>query len=426
MVGDGILNVTLKSPVPLNDNEWHFVQAEINVKVARIKVDWQPWTVKRFPGQTFVTMEFTHPILVGAANRTLRPFLGCMRGLRMNGVPLDLESKVNEEQGIRRNCTGECLNASIPCRNSGQCIEGYASYTCDCNNTAFDGFYCHKGEIGSWLRYNIRKKPISDEAAWANWIDPHYDNFSLGYNDTADDVEFSFSTLHTPAVLLYISSFVQDYIAVILKVDGSVDLRYRLGLITHKYQLTHRNLADGYPHYINITRHNRTIKSQPRPQRGPHSHPHASASCFLFFPLRNRPTSTRRSSGTTRRASSAASRGVPLQRVRAAQVAVPAPNETDPPVTTQGYVSESVCGAFTPVLGYVPWEADPWFTTIVLLALLLLLGGLYSLYVYLYQQKGSYLTNEPKHLESPSSSRPLTDTLRKEKRGELAEEFRSD
>lgn len=65
----------------------------------------------------------------------------------MNGVALDLEGKVNEEQGIRRNCTGQCLNATIPCRNSGQCIEGYASYTCDCNNTAFDGFYCHKGEF---------------------------------------------------------------------------------------------------------------------------------------------------------------------------------------------------------------------------------------------------------------------------------------
>ena len=65
----------------------------------------------------------------------------------MNGVTLDLEGKVNEEQGIRRNCTGECLNATIPCRNCGQCIEGYASYTCDCNNTAFDGFYCHKGEF---------------------------------------------------------------------------------------------------------------------------------------------------------------------------------------------------------------------------------------------------------------------------------------
>lgn len=40
------------------------------------------------------------------------------------------------------------------------------------------------------------------------------------------------------------------------------------------------------------------------------------------------------------------------------------PNETDPPITTQGYISESVCGAFPPVLGYVPWEADPWFTGI--------------------------------------------------------------
>lgn len=65
MVGDGILNVTLHSLVPLNDNEWHFVQAELNVKVARIKVDYQPWAVKRFPGQTFVTMQFTHPLLVG-------------------------------------------------------------------------------------------------------------------------------------------------------------------------------------------------------------------------------------------------------------------------------------------------------------------------------------------------------------------------
>lgn len=40
------------------------------------------------------------------------------------------------------------------------------------------------------------------------------------------------------------------------------------------------------------------------------------------------------------------------------------PNETDPPITTQGYVSESICGAFPPVLGYVPWEVDPWFTGI--------------------------------------------------------------
>ncbi|TMS15063.1 Contactin-associated protein 1 [Larimichthys crocea] len=375
MVGDGIINVTLKSPVPLNDNEWHFVQAEINVKLARIKVDYQPWAVTRFPGQTFVTMKFTHPILVGAANRTLRPFLGCLRGLRMNGVPLDLEGKVNEEQGIRRNCTGQCLNTTIPCRNSGQCIEGYASYTCDCNNTAFDGFYCHKDigayfEIGSWMRYNIRKKPISDEAAWANWIDPHYDNFSLGYNDTADDIEFSFSTVHTPAVLLYISSFVQDYIAIILKTDGSVDLRYKLGLITHKYQLTHRNLADGYPHYINITRHNRTIKTQVD-----YMEPIVEKITLVEDARFDSPKSM-----FMGRVMEVGDIDYDIQRhnapgfigcisgvrynVYAPLKALFRPNETDPPVTTQGYVSESNCGAFPPVLGYVPWEVDPWFTSI--------------------------------------------------------------
>uniref|UniRef100_A0A3B3Z7C2 Uncharacterized protein n=1 Tax=Periophthalmus magnuspinnatus TaxID=409849 RepID=A0A3B3Z7C2_9GOBI len=426
MVGDGILNVTHRSPVPLNDNEWHFVQAELNVKVARIKVDWQPWTVRRFPGQTFVTMKFTQPLLV-AANKTHRPFLGCLRGLRLNGVPYDLEGKVNEEQGIRRNCSGQCVNATVPCRNAGQCIEGYASYWCDCNNTAFDGFYCHKigayFEVGSWLKYNILKKPISDEAAWANWIDPHYDNFTLGYNDTADDIEFSFSTVHSPAVLLYISSFVQDYIAVILKVD-SVDLRYKLGLITHKFELTRRNLADGFPHYINITRHNHTIKTQvdymePNVEKitlVEDARFDSPKSMFLGRVMvgdidyeiqkHNAPGFIGCISGVR-------------YNVYAPLKAYFRPNVTDPPVTTQGIVTESICGAFPPVLGYVPWEVDPWF--IAILAFLLLLAGLYSIYVYAYQQKGSYHTNEPKNLESPSSSRPLTETLRRDIKKSLPE-----
>uniref|UniRef100_A0A8C6KLH7 Contactin associated protein 1 n=1 Tax=Nothobranchius furzeri TaxID=105023 RepID=A0A8C6KLH7_NOTFU len=307
-----------------------------------------------------------------AANRTLRPFLGCLRGLRMNGVPLDLEGKVNEEQGIRRNCTGQCLNATIPCRNSGQCIEGYASYTCDCNNTAFDGFYCHKDigayfEIGSWLKYNIRKKPTSNEAVWANWIDPHYDNFSLGYNDTADDIEFSFSTVHAPAVLLYISSFIKYMLQICLLshfLPGSVDLRYKLGLVTHKYQLTNRNLADGYPHYVNITRHNRTIKTQvfEKITLVEDARFDSPKSMFLGRVMEvgdidyeiqrhNAPGFIGCISGVR-------------YNVYAPLKTLFRPNETDLPVTTQGYVSESNCGAFPPVLGYVPWEVDPWFTSI--------------------------------------------------------------
>lgn len=65
MVGDGIRNVTLRSPKPLNDNEWHYVEAEINVKLARLKVDFFPPAIHKFPGQTYITMKFTQPLLVG-------------------------------------------------------------------------------------------------------------------------------------------------------------------------------------------------------------------------------------------------------------------------------------------------------------------------------------------------------------------------
>lgn len=66
MVGDGIRNVTLRTTKPLNDNEWHYVEAEINVKMARLKVDFYPPAIHKFPGQTFITMQFTQPLLVGA------------------------------------------------------------------------------------------------------------------------------------------------------------------------------------------------------------------------------------------------------------------------------------------------------------------------------------------------------------------------
>ncbi|XP_076121238.1 contactin-associated protein 1 [Alosa pseudoharengus] len=444
MVGDGIQNVTHRSPRPLNDNEWHYVEAELNVKMARLKVDFYPAAIRKFPGQTYVNMQFSQPLLVGAANHTLRPFLGCMRGLRLNGVPVDLEGKVDEEVGIRRNCTGACLNATIPCRNGGQCIDGYVDYWCDCNNTAFDGFYCHKDigayfEAGSWLRYDVRKEPISEDAWWANyWIDPHWHNYSLGYNDTTDDIEFSFSTVQTPAVLLYISSFYKDYIAVLLNTDGSLGLRYRLGMMTYKYQLTYRNLADGYPHFVNITRHNRTLRTQVDYMEPWYEVVALEVDARFDSPksmFLGRVMEVGDIDYEVARHNSPGLQGC-ISGVRynifAPLKTLFRPNVTNPPVTTHGYVVESNCGAFTPIHGYVPWEVDPWWTglffyyihddvtppwmtLIIGSAGILLFLILYGLYLYLYRYKGSYLTNEPKNLESPSSSRPLTEPPTKEK-----------
>ncbi|XP_023691163.1 contactin-associated protein 1 [Paramormyrops kingsleyae] len=454
MVGDGIINVTLRSPMALNDDEWHYVEAEINVKLARLKVDDQPWAIRQFPGQTYVTMKFTQPLLVGAAKDKLRAFLGCIRGLRMNGVPLDLEGKVNEEEGIRKNCTGGCLDPAILCRNGGRCMERYASYYCDCNNTAFEGYYCHEDiggyfEAGAWLRYSIRNEAISDEALWANWLDPH--NFSLGYNQTSDEIEFSFSTTQAPAVLIYVSSFTKDYIAVILKNDGSLHLRYRLGLIAHKFQLSYLNLADGFPHFVNITRHNRTIRMQVD---------YSDSIWVKIPPLQDywfdspkavflgRVMEMGEIDYEVQRHNSPGFVGC-LSGVRY-DIYAPLktyfrPNETDPPVTVQGFVVESNCGVYSSVMGEIPLEADPWFTGfefvyihddlptplvmafLILLLLVLVFGGLYTLYLYLYRYKGSYHTNEPKSVGSPGSSRALTESSRRRRSlAEIQEEPRSE
>lgn len=78
----------------------------------------------------------------------MRPFLGCLRGLRMNGVTLNLEGKANETEGVRVNCTGYCQDPPVPCQNSGLCVERYSHYTCNCSISAFTGPFCNHGE---WL-----------------------------------------------------------------------------------------------------------------------------------------------------------------------------------------------------------------------------------------------------------------------------------
>ncbi|MBN3323539.1 CNTP1 protein, partial [Atractosteus spatula] len=453
-VGDGIINVTLKSPWHLNDDEWHHVKAEINVKLARLKVDYQPWAVRRFPPQTYVTMEFTKPLFVGAAEHKLRAYLGCLRGLRMNGVTLDLEGKVSDKEGIRLNCTGQCLNATVPCRNGGRCVEKYGHYLCDCNSTAFEGFYCSKDiggyfGPGTWLRYNIRTEAISEDARFANTLDPY--NFSLGYNQTSEEIELSFSTTEKPAVLFYVSSFGKDFIAIILKNDGSLDLKYRLGLFAHTYLVSSRNLADGYPHIVNITRTDRYIRIQvdytapiweaiPVLQETKFDSP---KSLFL-----GRVMEVGEVDYEVQRHNSPGLIGC-LSGVRFNNIAPLKfyfrPNGTEFNLTVQGELVESNCGTFPPVLPPIPLEADPWYSgpvfhyihddtpsgpvlaLIIILLLLLLFGVPFALYMYLYRYKGTYHTNEPKTVESPSSAKPLTEPPRKEKNlPKIQEEARSE
>lgn len=64
-IGNGHENLTVRSAVPWNDDEWHQVKAELNVKLARLRVDKLPWVVRPAPPQSFVRLEFDRPLYVG-------------------------------------------------------------------------------------------------------------------------------------------------------------------------------------------------------------------------------------------------------------------------------------------------------------------------------------------------------------------------
>uniref|UniRef100_H3AW98 Contactin associated protein 1 n=1 Tax=Latimeria chalumnae TaxID=7897 RepID=H3AW98_LATCH len=432
-VGDGSENLTLRAPTPLNDNEWHQVKAEINVKLARLRVDKLPWVVRQAPHQSYVHMRFNKPLFVGAAEHKLKPFIGCLRGLKMNGVTLNLEVKANETEGVKLNCTGHCSNPRVECYNAGRCIERYSHYTCDCNISAFDGPFCTKNiggyfESGTWVRYNILSTIVAASKELASLVDL----LNPGFNQTSEEIAFSFSTYETPAVLLYVSSYSQDYLAVILKEDGSLQLRYRLGTSPYVFTLTTRNLADGRPHIVNITRINRELYTQvdyfPVIKQG-----------FLLWTEKKfnspkalflgRVMETGLIDKEVQKYNTPGFIGC-LSGVRFNNIAPLKsffrPNDSTSAVSVKGDLVESNCGAMPMPLVVVPPDMDPWYregvfpyihddslsgpliALVVMLIFLLIIGLLVVLYLYFHRNKGSYHTNEPKPVESTSSIKPLS------------------
>ncbi|ERE89246.1 contactin-associated protein-like 2 [Cricetulus griseus] len=144
-VGNGPVEIVVRSPSPLNDDQWHRVTAERNVKQASLQVDRLPQQIRKAPTEGHTRLELYSQLFVGGAGGQ-QGFLGCIRSLRMNGVTLDLEERAKVTSGFKSGCSGHCTSYGANCENGGKCIEKYHGYSCDCSNTAYDGTFCNKGE----------------------------------------------------------------------------------------------------------------------------------------------------------------------------------------------------------------------------------------------------------------------------------------
>ncbi|XP_008562273.1 PREDICTED: contactin-associated protein-like 2, partial [Galeopterus variegatus] len=115
-------------------------------------------------------------------------------------------------------------------------------------------------EEGMWLRYNFQAPVPSPKDSGSRTENPPDQQNSVP--DLAhEEIRFSFSTTKAPCILLYVSSLTTDFLAVVVKPTGSLQIWYNLGGTREPYNIDvdHRNLANGQPHSVNITRHEKTI-----------------------------------------------------------------------------------------------------------------------------------------------------------------------
>ncbi|XP_029391390.1 contactin-associated protein-like 2 isoform X1 [Mus pahari] len=264
-VGNGPVEIVVRSPSPLNDDQWHRVTAERNVKQASLQVDRLPQQIRKAPTEGHTRLELYSQLFVGGAGGQ-QGFLGCIRSLRMNGVTLDLEERAKVTSGFKSGCSGHCTSYGANCENGGKCIEKYHGYSCDCSNTAYDGTFCNKDvgaffEEGMWLRYNFQAPAVTARDTGSRAENSADQQQHLAPDLAQEQIHFSFSTTKAPCILLYVSSLTTDFLAVLVKPTGNLQIRYNLGGTREPFNIDvdHRNMANGQPHSVNITRHERTI-----------------------------------------------------------------------------------------------------------------------------------------------------------------------
>uniref|UniRef100_A0A8B9K597 Contactin associated protein-like 5b n=1 Tax=Astyanax mexicanus TaxID=7994 RepID=A0A8B9K597_ASTMX len=260
-VGNGPVVLTVKSHVPLNDKQWHYVRAERNVKEASLQVDQLPLRFLEAPSDGHARLQLNSQLFIGGTASRQRGFLGCIRALNINGMTLDLEERAKMTPGVSSGCPGHCSSQNQLCHNRGRCIEKSSGYVCDCTHSAYGGPHCQKEvsvsfEVGTSVTYTfqepfsvIRNKSRQSSAIYAQ------------SSKSRENVAFRFLTTKAPAMLMSVTTYHQQYMAIILAHNGSLQIWYKLNREKQPdmFTPTQHSLANGKLHRIQLHREGRDM-----------------------------------------------------------------------------------------------------------------------------------------------------------------------
>ncbi|XP_015780818.1 PREDICTED: EGF and laminin G domain-containing protein-like [Acropora digitifera] len=149
-IGNGVRKIELSlGENQVNDRSWHHVVIYHNMKVFGIRLDNQegkhenPLFLKR-------ELNLDNELYVGGyPYHVSKGFVGCIRGLDINGEVQDLSKLAGEAEFMKSGCGAACENNS--CKNHAKCLDNYNVYLCDCSKTPYYGYFCHK-ENGTLAR----------------------------------------------------------------------------------------------------------------------------------------------------------------------------------------------------------------------------------------------------------------------------------
>uniref|UniRef100_A0A668T6J8 Contactin associated protein like 3 n=1 Tax=Oreochromis aureus TaxID=47969 RepID=A0A668T6J8_OREAU len=220
-VGNGPLEVSVKAGSPLNDNRWHRIQAERNVKEASLRLDELPAVTQEAPADGHIHLQLNSQLFIGGTASRQKGFRGCIRSLQLNGVTLDLEERAKITPGVQAGCPGHCSSYGSLCQNQGRCVERPTSFSCDCSSSAYTGPFCNKEVSASFksetsVTYAFKEQMVNElnrsSSASSSFPSSIYSDITL----KAENVSLSFRTSQSPALLLYVSSYHREYFAVLL------------------------------------------------------------------------------------------------------------------------------------------------------------------------------------------------------------------
>nr|XP_033803133.1 contactin-associated protein-like 5 isoform X2 [Geotrypetes seraphini] len=262
-LGNGPVEVTVQSLTALNDNQWHFVRAERNVKETFLQVDSLPPKVLPSTSESHFRLQLNSQLFVGGTASRQKGFRGCIRALHINGQTLDLEERAKMVSAVERGCPGHCSSYGNLCQNGGKCVEKERGYLCDCTSSAFEGPFCKKEvsaifEAGTSIAYLFQEPyPVTKNLTAAS---------SAIYADAAltkESLSFSFLTAQVPSLLLYMDSFYLDYMAVILCHNGSLQVRYKLNKDgSYIFTIDSEKFANKQMHHVKINREGKELSIQ--------------------------------------------------------------------------------------------------------------------------------------------------------------------